>query len=186
MTNAKPFSDEELKRFREEIDKAAAGGKACIFWSGSFGGATIDTIDDIHVVRFLDTIAALTAERNELRDGCNRLTQKVAQIQIALEAVDSTDLVQSAKRLVKDHRRVCANFHAICQKYKLGLGGEEVDRLVVDYVDALTTERDEALAILARVKAIPAIDIVLAFGDMALPVDIDSYLARHADGEEKK
>jgi len=49
-------------------------------------------------------------------------------------------VIDNVKLLDEIHREMCERLHECCQKYKLGLGGERIDRLVCEEIDRLRSQ----------------------------------------------
>lgn len=115
-------------------------------------------------------IAALEAEAQRWREAHDKIIDYAAEVEesakesiaeaaaenaalreaIEYQQNDVTSAVEHAKWLVADHKEICARLRETQQKYKLGLGGERLDVLVCDEVDALREDKARLVEALER------------------------------------
>jgi len=103
---------------------------------------------------------------DELEIACRRGYQlNDARITAARSALRShvAELEKEIKARGEIYGAMCDRLHACCQKYKLGLGGEHVDRLVVEEVDRLRALETRVFQFVAMGEPIT----VEAFSDLA-------------------
>jgi len=121
---------------------------------------TDSSITNAPLKDLLDTYAAKIQEFNAWPDGW-RAERRLA----AREAVEAYvgELEKEIKARGEIYGAMCDRLHACCQKYHLGLGGEHVDRLVVEEVDRLRALETRVFQFVAMGEPIT----VEAFSDLA-------------------
>jgi hypothetical protein len=83
--------------------------------------------DAVHV-RALDAVRALQEDRDSVRK--------------ILECGPGTDTAEHARLLVDNYKRVCGRLQGVVQRRGLGLGGEQVDALVVEELERVAEENE--------------------------------------------
>ena len=108
----------------------------------------VDVISDMHHLSFHSDFDAWGRKRDAAREA---LRSHVAELEKEIKARGEI------------YGAMCDRLHACCQKYHLGLGGEHVDRLVVEEVDRLRALETRVFQFVAMGEPIT----VEAFSDLA-------------------
>lgn len=119
------------------------------------------TLEAPQSIPWADHEASTKAITNRFRGHVDKERHKRQTAEKALETAQSqiTTLRTELDELKETHLRMCATLRECVQKHHLGLGGEHLDTLVVQRIEAQTAAIQEAQSIIAELMLLGSLEL---------------------------
>ena len=119
------------------------------------------TLEAPQSIPWADHVASTKAITNRFRGHVNKERHKRQTAHKALETAQNQNTTLRAEfdELKETHLRMCATLRECVQKHHLGLGGEHLDTLVVQRIEAQTAAIQEAQSMIAELMLLGSLEL---------------------------